>query len=408
MKFQFLDYFRTIHGSFSFAGTLLILGIILQVLFGSIEASHFMFPVNLYVFLQLLFLTIAIWVLFRNFLFVRWLSSAKAALASISLFSVVVFIMAIVPQAPIEGSVIHKIGFNNVIYTWYYLLSVAFMLMSLGMVTLRKFLPFKGRNIPFFVIHFGLWLAMSTSILGFADRQQAMMHVHKNQLVWNAETNDDEQIELPFALVLNRFVVEYFPPKLALVNREGDLYKIPGDELAPVEGDKTIHLGNYTIHIHKFYADAFMMGDTIINQLDLPGTSVAALVSVVGREGQQWISPGSYMFEGSFMEIHPDTLLVLAEPDASYYGSEVLLYTKSGIAGKEKTIAVNAPLKAEGWDIYQHSYDSFMGKDSPYSIFMVVRDPWLPVVYAGIFLMMAGAVWLMFAKVITNSNNKEL
>lgn len=402
------NFFRSLHGSFLFACILFVAGILLQVCFGSIEVSHFRFPVNLYVFLQLMFVTIAMWILFRNYLFVRWLSSSKAALASISLFSAVVFIMAVVPQFPHEGSLINRFGFDNVIYTWYYVLSVAFLLLSVGMVTLRRFLPFTGRNFPFFIIHFGLWLAMSTSILGFADRKQAMMHVHLNQLVWNAETRNDELIELPFAIMLNRFVVEYFPPKLALVNREGDLYKIPGDELAPVQGNKTIHLGTYNIRIHKFYEDAFMMGDTIINQKNLPGTSVAALVSVKGHAGLQWISPGSYMFEGAFKEIHPDTLLVLAEPDASYYGSEVLLYTQSGIAGEERTIAVNAPLKAEGWDIYQHSYDSFTGKDSPYSVFMVVRDPWLPIVYAGIFMMMAGAIWLMFARVISNSNNKEI
>jgi len=101
-------------------------------------------------------------------------------------------------------------------------------------------------------------------------------------------------------------------------------------------------------------------------------------------------------------------LLVLSDPSASYYGSDVLLYTKSGIAGEKRTIAVNAPLKAGGRDIYQHSYDSFKGKDSPYSVFMVVRDPWLPIVYAGIFMMMAGAVWLIFTKVKTNTNNQEI
>lgn len=408
MKLQFSELFRTLHGSFLFAGFLFIAGVILHLIFGSIDPGFFRFPVNMYVFIQLLVITIALWLLFRNYLVIKWLSSSKAGLASISLFSLVVFIMAMVPQVSDENSVAYRFGFDNVIYSWYYVISVIFLLFALGMVTLRRTLPFKGRNIPFFINHFGLWLAMSTSILGYADRQQALMQVHTNQLVWNAETGDDQMIELPFALQLKRFVVEYYPPKLALVNKEGDLYEVRGDELAPVEGNKTIQLGPYSVHIHEFYEDAFIMGDTIINHDNLPGTAVAALVSVNGRSGMHWLSPGSYMFEGTWMKLHPDTLLVLADPAASYYGSEVLLYTKSGIAGEERTIAVNAPLKAEGWDIYQHSYDSFKGKDSPYSVFMVVSDPWLPIVYAGIFMMIAGAVWLMFTKVKSNSNKQEL
>ena len=408
MRIQFLELFRSLHGSFLFACSLFVVGIILQLIFGSIDASRFRFPVNMYVFLQLLIITLALWILFRKYLIVRWLASSNAALASISLFSLVVFIMALVPQFPDEGSVVNRFGLDNVIFSWYYILSIVFLLFSLGMVILRRILPLRGRNIAFFINHFGLWLALSSSILGFADRQQATMLVHLNQLVWDAETRNKESIELPFALQLSRFVVEYYPPKLALVNQEGDLYEVKGDELAPVEGNKTIQLGAYTVHVHQFYEDAFMMGDTIINHENLPGTSVAALVSVDGRSGLHWISPGSYMFEGTWMKLHPDTLLVLADPAASYYGSEVLLYTKSGIAGEERIIAVNAPLKAEGWDIYQHSYDSFKGKDSPYSVFMVVRDPWLPIVYAGIIMMMAGAAWLIFTKVKTNTNNQEI
>jgi hypothetical protein len=35
------------------------------------------------------------------------------------------------------------------------------------------------------------------------------------------------------------------------------------------------------------------------------------------------------------------------------------------------------------------------GPESDYSEFLLVRDPWLPWVYAGIFMMLAGALCLM-------------
>ena len=46
--------------------------------------------------------------------------------------------------------------------------------------------------------------------------------------------------------------------------------------------------------------------------------------------------------------------------------------------------------------MYQLSYDEKFGKWSKLSVIELVRDPWLPVVYTGIFMMIIGAVYLIF------------
>ena len=73
--------------------------------------------------------------------------------------------------------------------------------------------------------------------------------------------------------------------------------------------------------------------------------------------------------------------------------SDVTVYTK-GSDPLRDTIRVNKPLSVRGWKIYQYSYDEAMGGMSDISIFELVRDPWLPFVYLGIFMMLAGAVCL--------------
>jgi len=50
----------------------------------------------------------------------------------------------------------------------------------------------------------------------------------------------------------------------------------------------------------------------------------------------------------------------------------------------------------KGWKIYQVSYDQSKGKWSSLSILEAVNDPWLPAVYTGFFMMMAGAVLLFW------------
>ena len=60
------------------------------------------------------------------------------------------------------------------------------------------------------------------------------------------------------------------------------------------------------------------------------------------------------------------------------------------------TIEVNKPYKIKGYNIYQLSYDEQMGKWSRVSVVEAVKDPWLPVVYFGIFLLLGGAAYLFW------------
>ena len=72
------------------------------------------------------------------------------------------------------------------------------------------------------------------------------------------------------------------------------------------------------------------------------------------------------------------------------YASEVQILTKTG-KNIETTIDVNKPYEVDGWKIYQYGYDTQMGAQSQISILELVSDPWLPWVYAGFYMMLAGA-----------------
>ena len=78
------------------------------------------------------------------------------------------------------------------------------------------------------------------------------------------------------------------------------------------------------------------------------------------------------------------------------YASEIHIQTKSGKM-IETTVDVNKPVEVDGWKIYQYGYDTKMGAMSQISILELVSDPWLPLVYTGIYMMLAGAV-CMFLK----------
>ena len=73
------------------------------------------------------------------------------------------------------------------------------------------------------------------------------------------------------------------------------------------------------------------------------------------------------------------------------FASEIQILTKTG-KNIETTVDVNKPYEVDGWKIYQYGYDTQMGAQSQISILELVSDPWLPWVYAGFYMMLAGAV----------------
>ena len=77
------------------------------------------------------------------------------------------------------------------------------------------------------------------------------------------------------------------------------------------------------------------------------------------------------------------------------FASEIQILTKTG-KNIETTVDVNKPYEVDGWKIYQYGYDTQKGAQSQISILELVSDPWLPLVYAGIYMMLAGAVCKFF------------
>ena len=73
------------------------------------------------------------------------------------------------------------------------------------------------------------------------------------------------------------------------------------------------------------------------------------------------------------------------------FASDIQILTQTG-KNIQTTVEVNKPVEVDGWKIYQYGYDTQMGAMSQTSILELVSDPWLPLVYTGIYMMLAGAV----------------
>lgn len=129
----------------------------------------------------------------------------------------------------------------------------------------------------------------------------------------------------------------------------------------------------------------------------LGSADVQKLQMTVYYEAPEWraLSDNDDVVEsGVAIELHQFTVDYYEDMTPKRFASDISVYTEDG-KNVHGTVEVNKPLKVNGWKIYQYGYDNALGSKSPYSVFMLVKDPWLPAVYTGIFLMLAGALCLM-------------
>ena len=273
----------------------------------------------------------------------------------------------------------------------------------------------------------GLFVVLAGGTLGSADMQRVKVYCEQGQPEWRALDERQEVVELPLAIQLEQFTIDEYPPKLMMINSEG--LPIPKDKPATLLIDSTFTTGDlngWTVSIVKRLDNAApavlasmagnmpreMMGQLKMDSLGMAinkggfvpfegrGAQCALLVKATkdGKEKTGWVTCGSYLFPYQGLALPDGTTIAMPTREPERYASLVDIYTKSG-KNIQTTIEVNKPFTIEGWKVYQLSYNEQMGKWSTLSIFECVSDPWLPVVYVGIFLLLAGAILMIFVGV---------
>jgi len=123
-----------------------------------------------------------------------------------------------------------------------------------------------------------------------------------------------------------------------------------------------------------------------------PDMQRVKMITVVGEaEWRALASNGAIKEMPLAIELKKFIMETYDDGSPKRFASEIQILTKTG-KNIETTVDVNKPFEIDGWKIYQYGYDTQMGADSQTSILELVSDPWLPLVYTGIYMMLAGAV----------------
>jgi hypothetical protein len=380
---------------------LIFLGLIFEVLSGGKGAPLLTWPVNAMVGAGLMLMLFMIHFTSRKSPLVKWLASIPAAISAISFFALTVLLLGFIPQdGAVENRYLNLLGLTHMKNSWLMMVSGLYFLVTLGFVALRRATPFSRKNLGFLLNHAGLWITIAAGYLGAGDLMRLNLTVLEGHGGINQAVNkrNGEVYSLPFSVRLEDFDIEFYQPKLAIL--EGGTGKViteDGKTMPFIEKDLEARLLDWDVEVLEYQPEAFrkegayVFGDSIGHA---PAAYVKAKKSVTGEVREGWLSSGSFRVMHAHLQLDRQHFLVMTIPEPEKYSSDIVI--EDGEEGIPLTLEVNKPFKYKGWKLYQLSYDERMGKWSMVSVIEAVRDPWLPVVYTGIFLLLAGALYLFW------------
>jgi hypothetical protein len=387
--------------SFVVAFEIMMLGFVLEIFLKGrgVRSPHL--PYNLYMVLALIIILVIVHVKYRYKPLVKWFSSVPCSVSAISIYALLVLLLGFIPQqGENQSRWLQLLGLNHVKNSWPFLLVQLYLLISLGLVVLRKGIPFKLKNLGFLLNHFGLWITLVATGLGSGDLKRITIELFENGDYINVGTQAGQlRYEMPFSMKLLDFNIELYNPKIAVADgSKGEIVQKHGETLPIIHKGFETTLIDWKIRV-KEYLPFAVVADSGYIQADKPGSMAVAFVEtrniITGDTASGWIASGSMMFDPRFLDLKRSKVLFLTEPEPRKFESLVVLKDALGIADTVE-LEVNKPHRVKGWKLYQISYDTQMGKYSTASVIEAVKDPWLPLVYTGILLLLCGAVYLFW------------
>jgi hypothetical protein len=377
---------------------IILLGFVLQLIGGGTVLRLAGFPWNLISGIVFLGLIVMVFLFLKKHSLIKWLGSVKAALPAILGFTFLILLMGFVKQDELsKNSIVQLLGLNHLVKTWPFILINVYLLILIGIVTLKRLTPLNLKNAGFFLNHFGLFLVLFSTALGSSDIRTLNMDVYENQAESRATDENGKLVELPLTIKLLNFAIEEFRPKVAIIdNKSGEIVAENGHQLFQLLDRDAFDLSHYHLEVDTFFALSEPVDQKYL-ETTTTGSAPSAKVKVTNLKDKSltsgWICSGSFNLNPEALRLDENHSLILLTAEPKKFSSEVSIIT---VDGKSKTtvIEVNRPFKIDGWTIYQIGYNNEMGRWSDMSVLQLVRDPWLPVVYTGIFLMMAGAIFL--------------
>lgn len=322
------------------------------------------------------------WFFIRRSAWLVGLGGTRLAVATVGLLCVWAVLPGTFPQVVAgESAPIYQ----RVIQAPPFVLLLLLLLVNLGLGTLKHIQAGLRGGALFALNHAGIFIVLSAGLFGSGDLHRFDVWVREGRMSWSG-ADGRRTVELPFAIQLERFSIDFFTPQATLIDSStGEILVPRGTELFTLQSGAGGELMGYRIEV---------MESTMEAPWSIEGDPIpAARIRVTAPDGQTeegWLSCGSSLMPPLFVGLGPVTV-AMPVPRSRRYESRVVLLRPEE-EPLETSIEVNRPLRFGAWWLYQKGYNLESEPGVRQSQIEAVRDPWLPVMYFGFAAMGLGAL----------------
>ncbi|MGL5013205.1 MAG: cytochrome c biogenesis protein ResB [Bacteroidales bacterium] len=339
-------------------------------------------PLNILVLLAIVIISVTISKYYRDTIAYRFFTNTHTTLGLLTGFGLLLLVLGFVPQL-LSHEVRSDMGWFEVLYRRLtnsapFILNLIYLLFILLLVILKKRISLSFRHLSFQVNHIGLWLAMAAGLFGSADKREHKILLEPDRVTQNGFTLRGDIERLPFSLMLNQFSIERYPDKLIL------LAKINDEVVELGECEINSDISDYEIDDLYFKAKYNADNHLIVELND----TIETLKS-----------------NNSLIEVGEHMVLLRKEGKPRHYSATISMEYKR--ENFKDDIAVNKPIIRDDYYIYLESFDQIDESELPRVVLRLVKDPWINIAYAGLWMMMIGALAMMAVGPITLSSTND-
>jgi len=320
-----------------------------------------------------------------NHRLVTWFTGVPFAMVTSATFGMLALGGGVVPQSWFT----QRLGVESIWGSWPFLMVGYLMMVNLVGSCGRRIWPLSYRNVVYLSSHLGLAIALIGGVVSSLMLERRTMVLFRGMPTQVATDRQLKESAAPFTAQLREFRMDTFPPTLTLATLDTaapeGVRQTPGSALIKLGTRET--LGQARIEVTKYLPKGAFDG-LHWHAVGWPDAAPAAFVKASRPDGSSyegWVSSGSAQSAPAMLRMGESQAILMNTPRPRKFESDLLL------DGRPVTVGVNQPARVKGYDVYQFSYDQESGAASPYSVIEIVRDPGLPVVYSGIFLLLFGS-----------------
>jgi hypothetical protein len=357
-----------------------------------VRAPHW--PFNLYALVILWMLLFFVTWFWRHTHFVRWFGSVPMSICSLAFVGVLSLLAGIIPQGGPNW-------IQNITSSWPFATMLFLLLANLGITTLLRLFSFRISDWGFICNHAGFWIVVASMTFGSSDIEKLRMIVAEGESTTQALTMSENEpaqaIAMPFEIHLNSFQRDNYHPRLAYfdLTSSDERPKILGTDFSV---GQTFQSGTLKATVVQIIPSAQRTAAGFVTTTEKLSEFALELNISDSKNSLQntrrWISPGVTGKQPLAYQSN-EAMLALLEPSAKLFRSNVSIIVPNR-SSTSTFVEVNKPIEVLGWKVYQASWEITPDGKKYLSIFSVVRDPWLAVVFTGAFMMLIGTFHLFW------------